>query len=446
MRQLRSKFASESKSHAGTARRASGFTLIELMVATAVFLVVAGAAFSVFDSHMASITREENLSGVNLALRNATSQLQLDLAGAGQNLLAGLGNNQAFFSAGVNIQNSVPGTAAACTPTGTNFDYPVPSACFDALTIFGAHAGCTVSGTGFPSGLPPVLILQDPNGASESVSSSSTLYANDAEDPSVVATLTADKNCFNAGDELLIIQYPTGGSTLPCTNASFTYCISAVTLTQVPTVTDQNNQELLQLTHSVTASSGDPAGCPGASCTDPQGVLVNVNATHGYNFYNALASSFTTGAYIVDIGSSTSAITYSVQVSSTNADDTQLVRCDSNGCAVLADQVIGFKVGAALWNNETVGQAEIANYFYNANAYCSEWSGANCNASSPPANDPDDFSLIRAIRVSLIGRTAPFQDPSLDNFANGFDGGPYLVQQASTVVDLRNLSITDFQN
>jgi len=366
------------------------------------------------------------------------------LAGAGQNLLAGLGNNQAFFSAGVNIQNSVPGVATACTPAGSDYAYPVPSACFDSLSIFGGHAGCSASGTGFAAGLPAVMTLQ----TAASVSGSSTLYANDPSDPGVAATLTADAACFQTGDELLIVQYPSGvGSTsTPCANDTFTYCMSAVTLTAAPTVTLEGGEEVLQFTHTLTGSSGQPAGCPGSSCTDPQSVLVNANATAGYNFYDAVSSSFSAGAYIVDIGTSTGAITYSVQISPTDADDTQLIRCDSSGCAVLADQVIGFKVGAALWNNEAVGEAEIANYFYNANAYCSEWSGANCNTTTPPANDPDDFSLIRAIRVSLIGRTAPLQDPTLSAFANGFDGGPYLVQQASTVVDLRNLSITDFQN
>lgn len=413
-----------------------GFTLIELLVATAVFLVVAAAAFSVFDSHMETITRQENLSGVNLALRNATSQLQIDLAGAGQNLLAGLGNGS-FFSAGVAIQNG----SGTCTPAGGTFAYPVPSACFDSLSIFATHPGCAA----LPYSYPPVVTLTD---AVDLTSSGTPIYATDPTSPSNATALANDASCFKQGDEVLIIQYPNGSTQIPCANQTFTYCVSAVTLSErATTATDPSTGDtVVQLPFNATGSGGEPAGCPGASCTDPQNVFTNVNATYGYNFWNALSSTFSSGAYAVDIGSSTGSISYSVQVDPSNADDTQLVRCDSNGCAVLADQIIGFKVGAALWNNDSTGQAEIANYFYNANAYCSEWNGADCNADPPPNNDPDDFSLIRAIRVSLIGRTPPSLDPTLTNFANGFDGGPYLVQQASTVVDLRNLSITDFQN
>ena len=60
-----------------------GFTLIEMLVAMAVFLVVAGAAFSVFSRHAALVSRQQSLSGVNIGLRNAMAQLQMDLSGAG---------------------------------------------------------------------------------------------------------------------------------------------------------------------------------------------------------------------------------------------------------------------------------------------------------------------------------------------------------------------------
>lgn len=411
-----------------------GFTLIELMVAMVVFLIVAGTAFSVFDKHMAMITHQESLSGVNLALRNATSQLQIDLSAAGQNLLSGAGQNLATelgtFSTGVVIQNNVPpgqgGAAAPCAPAG-NWAYPVPSGCFDALTIFGPqNVGCAAT----TNGQPPVLVLSD----SEDLSSSTTI---EAYDPATGANAATDATCFKAGDELLVIQLPTG-TTLTCGSGNqFTYCLDAVTLSATPAVSGTN----LQLTHSLS-------DCPGGSCTDAQGILSNPS---GSNFVNALTHTFSSpGAYVVDIGSSSAAITYSVVVNPSNATDTQLERCDSNGCAVLADQIIGFKVGAALWNNESNGQPDIANYFYDSSKYCSAFfSGANCNDSPltpTDENDAYDFSLVRAVRASLIGRTTPGTDPVISNFANGFDHGPYLVQQSSVVVDLRNMSIGDFQN
>lgn len=424
-----------------SSRSAVGFTLIELIVAMAVFLVVAGTAFSVFDKHMQIITRQESLSGVNLALRNAAGQLQLDLSKSGQNLLAGLGNSQVSFSAGVIINNNVPaaqgGTAASCAPSGGLYAYPVPSACFDSLTIFGPHnTGCAATTNGYP----PVLVISDPGSSQESLSTSSIIWGSD---PNNAANNTADAACFKSGDELLVIQLPSGGATLTCASGvASSFCLASVTLTKDGLVSGGK----IQLQHNPTGTNGAPGGCPGAACTDPQNVIYNPNSSTGANFGNELAPGFSNGAYIVDIGNSSSAVTYTVQTNPQQTNDTQLVRCDGSGCAVLADQVIGFKIGAALWNNTQGGQPDIANYFYDSSKYCNEFNGANCNTAPSPANDQYDFSLIRAVRVSLVGRTAPRSDTTLNNFANGFDGGPYLVQQASVIVDLRNLSIDDFQN
>lgn len=114
----------------------------------------------------------------------------------------------------------------------------------------------------------------------------------------------------------------------------------------------------------------------------------------------------------------------------------------------MTDQVVGFKVGAALWGaQQGNGVTDVASYFYNSANYCNGGiQGANCDATPPPNNDPYDFSLIRSIRVSLVARTKPQADPTLNNFKNGFDNGPYLVQQASVAVDIRNMSINDFGN
>lgn len=422
-------------------RSEHGFTLIELMVAMVVFLVVAGTAFSVFDKHMQMVTRQENLSGVNLALRNAAGQLQMDLTKSGQNLLAGIGNSQVSFSAGVIINNNVPlaqgGNAANCAPSGAMYSYPLPSACFDSITIFGPRSvGCAAT----PNGYAPVLQIADPGNSQESLSSSSIMWGSD---PNNAANNAADANCFKNGDELLVIQLPSGGATLNCAaGVASSFCLASVTLTKNAQVSGGK----IQLQHNPTGGSGGPGGCPGTACTDPQNVINNPNSNTGTNFNNELAAGFSNGAYIVDIGSTASEVTYGVQINPQQANDPQLVRCDSNGCAVLADQVIGFKVGAALWNNDQGGQPDIANYFYDSSKYCTEINGADCNTVPPPVNDQYDFSLIRAIRVSLIGRTPPKADATLDKFTNGFDGGPYLIQQASEVVDLRNLSIGDFQN
>ncbi|MBI3669729.1 MAG: hypothetical protein HY237_08120, partial [Acidobacteria bacterium] len=53
-----------------------------------------------------------------------------------------------------------------------------------------------------------------------------------------------------------------------------------------------------------------------------------------------------------------------------------------------------------------------------------------------------DYTLVRAVRVSLIGRTPPVTDPTF-KFRNTFDGGPYQIQGLSVVVNPRNLSMKD---
>ncbi|MGH9739152.1 MAG: PulJ/GspJ family protein [Candidatus Acidiferrales bacterium] len=414
--------------------RSKGFTLIELMVAVTVFLVIAGVAFSVFDKHMAMVTYQESLSGVNLSLRNATGQLQLDLQGAGENLLGTVSNT---FATGVIIQNQVPavqgGSAAACTPSGGTWAYPVPSACFDSLTIFDPPT-CAANAT---TGQPPVLTLQN----TVDVYSGNPLVAWDSNG-GVPAT---DATCFKAGDELLIIQVSNGVTSPSCDLVTSLYCVGEVQITSPPSVSSPN----LVFTYTPTAYNGAPTGCPGASCTDPQGILYNPNS--GTNFEKQLQHNFQADTtYIVDVGGSSGAITYSVVVNPSNSADTQLQRCDVSGCGVLADQIIGFKVGAALWSNEATDQPDIANYFYDSSSYCNAFYGGNCNdvPLSVPAdtNDPYDFSLIRAVRISLVGRTAPNAINAVTQLNNGFDNGPYLVQQSSVVVDLRNMTIGDYGN
>ncbi len=415
-----------------------GFSLVELLVAMGVFMIVAGAAFTLFDKHTKLVTRQQNLSGVNIGLRNAMSQLEMDLSGAGQNLVAGVINAQPF-GLGVLIQNNVPGLAAACTPNATTWAYPVPSSCFDSFTIVNPKPCATAGGTT----APPLVVNENANGnnqTSVTVSNSSILWADDPNNSGNGATLAADSSCYQSGDEILVVSVP--NSSLPqCVpgnaGSAFTYCMSFVTLTKDASATGNG----IQLQHNPTGAVADPIGIFSTSVGGN-----NFNKANGLNY------GFPNGSYIINLGNGGQNITYAVQTNPLNPADPQLMRCLGVACTaansqVLTDQVIGFKVGAALWDNAAVGATEIANYFYNSANYCSDAvNGANCTVVPPPANDPNDFTLIRAVRVSMIGRTTPSSDPVVARFQNGFDNGPYWVQQASVVVDLRNMSNSDFGN
>jgi hypothetical protein len=110
-----------------------------------------------------------------------------------------------------------------------------------------------------------------------------------------------------------------------------------------------------------------------------------------------------------------SPITY--QVDATDPTDPKLTRTQGGQTNVIAEQIIGFKVGAAVWNGTTD-----VTYSFDASTYNHDW------------------SLIRAVRVSMIGRTPA---DSTNNFRNSFDGGAYKIESVSVVINPRNLSMND---
>jgi prepilin-type N-terminal cleavage/methylation domain-containing protein len=455
-----------------TKKAQRGFTLIELLISVVVFLAVAGAAFSLFAQHVELVTKQQNLSSVNIGLRNAMSQLEMDLANSGQNLVNNVPTATQYFSLGVVIQNNVPGGAgvANCTPNTTTWGYPVSSACFDSLAIINPKlcSGCASNSAFYP--YVPVLRIND---SADSMSSSTAISGSDANsvDTAIVSTATLAAN-FTAGDELLVlipnnttyvggVPHCTGntGPSLYGFSSQSGYCMTTVKLTANATVV---GSAISLPSYVPSGSGGQPSGCPGASCSDPLGLLYNVSAPSGVNYAPALSAGpygTSTNAYIIDLGSGANDIWYSVQQNPANANDPQLMRCLGAPCTsatgqAVTDQVVGFKVGAALWDQGAT--TDIGSYFYNAANYCSGFMATatspsayyNCTTASPYSanNDPFDFTLIRSVRVSLIARTPPKMDPSVEKFTNGFDGGPYNVQQAAVVVDLRNMSNPDLGN
>lgn len=271
---------------------------------------------------------------------------------------------------GVVITNS---TSTSCNTAAT---YTYTSACFDKLTIITAAAA-------------PVPAL---NPAATVSTTSGSLTAT----PAAGDTAATDASYFKSGDELLLVNNQ--GSQ-----------VNAVVLTA--------NASVVGTTVQMTFTP------PNAN--DPMGITTNS--------FSKIGTSFATTDWIVKLNS----ITYQVDTT-TNANDPTLTSTsytDSAGTPVqVADQVIGFKVGAALWNSYT---STTTDYVYNASQYT-----ATTSTSSTPVSDPYDYLLVRSVRVSLIGRTAPSQNGT-NVFRNGFDGGPYQIQGASIIVNPRNMSMND---
>ena len=90
---------------AGRGGAPAGFTLVELLVAMAVFMIVTGAALSLFSQHQPMFNQQQNLAGLNIAMRNATAQMQVDIANGGAGYYNGV--NIPNWPVGVVINNNV---------------------------------------------------------------------------------------------------------------------------------------------------------------------------------------------------------------------------------------------------------------------------------------------------------------------------------------------------
>ena len=349
-----------------------GFSLLELLVAMTIFVLVSGAAFALFMRQQPFAAQQQNQVGLSIGLRNAMTQLQNDLVNAGTGQFAGA--NIPGWPVGVAIVNNIPGgdcyTAATQTYTAS---------CFDSISVVAADLA-----------VPP--IHADGVGGC-----TATNQATSTADPASGLTAAQTAANYNQGDQLLLL---TGNGKL----------FTTVVLTQGAQVSGS----YVQFTHNATAANGS-----NTAANDPLGISTDSSDTN-----NKLASSFCTTDWIIKLAP----ITYSVNAS--NPADPLLTRTQNGNTATVMEQVIGFKVGATIWNNST--DTVSTQYNYNAATY-----------TNNTANDQAyNFTLVRSIRVSLIGRTTPSKDPNY-TFRNTFDGGPYQIQGLGIVVNPRNMSMRD---
>ncbi|HET9281461.1 MAG TPA: prepilin-type N-terminal cleavage/methylation domain-containing protein, partial [Candidatus Angelobacter sp.] len=71
-------------------KAATGFSLIELMVAMLIFLVIGGAAVALVKKHVPIFTSQQNQTGLNISMRNAVAQMQIDVVNAGTGYYQGV--------------------------------------------------------------------------------------------------------------------------------------------------------------------------------------------------------------------------------------------------------------------------------------------------------------------------------------------------------------------
>jgi type II secretory pathway pseudopilin PulG len=374
----------------------AGFTLLELLVATAVFMVIGGAVFAMFATNAPYFTRQQNLAGLNIALQNVVSQMQLDLVNAGTGYYPG--SVISSWPIGVTVTNQ-SSSAGACNVAAT-FTYTAN--CFDTLNILTLNPNT------------PPTHPTDPSGGTTSANCSdldtSPLYIQ----PNAGQTPTQTAANFHANDQVLLVTSSGGGSHSTITNfvsstqASSGVQVNSFRLNGAPII-GANFVELPFNQVAPPASQTDPY------LNDPLGISGPNSTNLGYYFCAQ------------DWVMKLEPTTYSVDTT-TNPQDPRLIRSQGGNQDIIAEQVIGFKVGAATWNPYI--SADYPTYsFYAQNALAASPSGYN-----------NDYEQIRSVRVTLIGRTNPNPDPTY-TFRNTFDGGPYQVQSATVVINPRNITM-----
>lgn len=371
--------------------RETGFSLIELLVATAVFTVVGATAFSLMAQHMPIFAQQQSMGSVNISLRNAVAQMQLDVANAGANLYPG--TNIPNYPVGIVVTNNVVATNGDCR-TGTPLVYSTN--CFDQMSIITADQNTA-----------PENPMNSTSGCIDTSAATSgahgTAYLSTGGTGYTTAALaTAAAANYLSGDQILFVkgdgsQY----TTAKLASAGGTAKVGATWY--------------VLLTYGVTTSTG----LNSSTANDPYNMTTNTNTM--------LGNSFCLTDWVLRI----LPITYSVDL--TTPSNPALTRTIAGTAqtlsqTTLATQIVGFKLGVSLYNNTT--DTDTTTYSFDASNYN--------NGSSVPYN----YTLIRSVMVSLIGRTIPVTDPTYV-FRNTFDGGAYEILGVSAVINPRNMSMSD---
>jgi prepilin-type N-terminal cleavage/methylation domain-containing protein len=386
--------------------RQRGNTLLELLIALAILLTISAAAFGLFNSMQLANTNLQAQQGLSMALRSAESQLQLDLANAGNGYFQGV--NVPSWPVGVTIVNNWVAPGSSCYVNGS-----YTFKCFDQLNIVAADP------IRYPA-VNPTDISGDANPAScpatyTTGSGTTIVYALPASGLSLPQTQAN----FSVGDQLLFLHSTTTGTLLTTstvTNVGLNSANTAVALTI--------NQTLANGSNTMTNDPLDITACDGNAC--PPAGSPNY---FGTNFCG-------TSDWIVKL----TPIEYYVQSTGNSNNPWQLVRQQNGVVTDVMDQIIGFKVGASVWNAVDTGSGFSTNapyYNYQASTYQLGGSGIA---------EAWNFSLVRSVRISMIARSAPSTASVPGTYHNAFDQGPYQVRGAAIIVSPRNLSMNDNQN
>jgi hypothetical protein len=303
-------------------------------------------------------TSQQQQVGLNFSMRNAAAQLQIDVVNAG----AGF-NFGAISVPVLGVLVTPPATGAICN-TGTQ---TYGAGCFDKLTIMQVDTTA-----------PPAHPID--NGTGCDSTTASTLFINPADSTIPLATESA---AFHNGDFILVINTNTAGAITS---------LAPVVLTKDSSVAGGK----VKLDHN------------------PQGSVNSNNLGLAIQANNKLGiPACGTTSWVMKLQPP---LTYFVDAT-TNPTDPKLMRqAGNNNPDILAEQIIGFKVGVSTWT----GTVDNRYLFLPADTY--------------------DPAAIRSVMVSLIGRTSA---GGVDAVPNAVDQGLYKIEATSVVINPRNLSMGD---
>lgn len=387
-----------------------GFSLLELVVAMAIFMLISGAAISLFRQQQINSQSMTGQVALNLALRNAVSQLEMDVANAGSAYFQSV--NMPSWPVGVTVVNNVVTQGNTCK-TG---NYTYGANCFDQLNVIdGAN----------PNLYPPANVTGDPGvGATCSDTSTGKAYSQAAVLPNgTVQTLAATAAEFKRNDQILFM------------NGLGTKITTAV-LTHDASVSGTAVKFQFNATNADGTNSGGPNGTD-----DP----LDITTCEGYTPCSLINPPLNVPARVTnqfcagngDWVMKLDPIVYAVDITTDPSSPRLTRKTAATGARTVMEQIVGFKVGTTIWNDASTGTtdqyAQGGLYQYDASQYCN----VNC-----PGDMAFNFAVVRSVRLSLIGRTTPDWRGTY-TYRNGFDNGPYQVQGMAVVVNPRNLSMND---
>jgi prepilin-type N-terminal cleavage/methylation domain-containing protein len=295
-------------------RQPRGFSLVELLVASAVFILIAGAAFTLFAKQQLSSEVVQGQVGLNLALRNAATQLQVDLANAGSYYYQGV--NIASWPVGVSIVNNWVTSGSSCYTASTN---TYGASCFDKISIIAAAN---------PSTYPAINATDSSGGTSPTTNCSNTNSGTAYGQAASGLTLAQTAAKFSSGDQLLFVTSAGTQMTSVVLTAAPTATGTAVKFTFNATLDSQTGSSPnINYYKGYNTRANDPLDI--TTCWGDSPCPAALQPASGQTAVGNLTEQFCGGDWILKLAP----ITYQVDTT-TNASDPTLTRTVGSGTPV----------------------------------------------------------------------------------------------------------------